>query len=65
MSFQESIQFFNSLNVCRVSNWHEVRVKGKFVRIAEPDNAAIEQVISKWYYCFEVVQKTTIYIGLH
>lgn len=33
MSFDEAIKNFKSLNVCRVKNWEEVRIKGKFIRV--------------------------------
>ena len=45
---------FASLNVCKAMNMHEVRIKGKFLRIQDLDNAEIEQVMSKWYYSVEV-----------
>lgn len=33
MCYEDFLQHFKSLNVCRVKNWEEVRIKGKFVRV--------------------------------
>jgi hypothetical protein len=33
MSFGDFVKHFRSLNVCRVKNWEEVRIKGKFIRV--------------------------------
>jgi calpain-15 len=30
MSYGEVTKYFKSLNVCRISDWNEVRIKGKF-----------------------------------
>jgi len=38
MSFAEAVTYFRSLNVCRVQNWNEVRIKGKFLRIHDIDD---------------------------
>ena len=35
MCFIEAVSYFKSLNVCRVQNWNEVRIKGKFLRIQD------------------------------
>ena len=66
MSFIEAVTYFKSLNVCRVQNWNEVRIKGKFLRIQDIEDPQIEVVQSKWYYQIEVVdQPARIFIGLH
>ena len=54
MSFIESVSYFKSMSVCRVQNWNEVRIKGKFLRIQDIDDPFIEVVQSKWYYQIEV-----------
>jgi len=38
MSFKDFVQHFETLDVCRVRNWDEVRVRGRFVRYADKDN---------------------------
>lgn len=35
MSYEDFIQKFASLNVCRIANWDENRLRGKFIRIQE------------------------------
>ena len=32
-AYQDFIQHFRSLNICKVKNWDEVRIKGKFIRV--------------------------------
>ena len=66
MSYQEAVNYFKSLNVCRVRNWNEIRLKGKFLRIQDAEQAQIEAVQSKWYYSFDVLEgQTRIFISLH
>jgi len=65
MSFDDFIKHFRSLNVCRVRNWEEVRIKGKFIRVQNIDDPDIEVVLSKWYYSLDINEPTRIYIGLH
>lgn len=53
--------------MCRISDWNEVRIKGKFQRFedaSQPQN--IDTVISKWYYKIDVeFEPVRIFIGLH
>jgi len=59
------VKIFSGLDVCRVSNWDELRVRGRFIRyndVNEPEN---EVVVSKWIYALEVPTKTHVVIGLH
>lgn len=65
MSFEDFIKQFKSLNVCRVRNWQEQRIRGKFIRLEDENDAGFEQVVSKWYYELAVHEKTHIFIGLH
>lgn len=39
MSESEAVQYFRTLNVCRVRDWHEIRVKGKFIRVQDAEQA--------------------------
>lgn len=59
------LERFKTLNVCRVKNWDEVRIKGKFIRLQDIDDPNVEIVISKWYYSIDLHEPTKIFIGLH
>jgi len=65
MSFEDTIERFACLNVCKAVNMHEIRIKGKFLRIQDVEDPFLEVVISKWYYSVEVDQPTRVFIGLH
>ena len=65
MCFEDFIKYFRCLNVCRVRNWEEVRIKGKFIRVQNIDDPDIEVVLSKWYYSLDINEPTRVYIGLH
>lgn len=66
MSLQEAVAFFKSLNVCRVRNWNEVRLKGKFLRLQDLDFPSIESVQSKWYYSMDIAdEETRIVVTVH
>lgn len=65
MSFEDFTKHFESLDVCRIASWDELRLRGRFLRYAdvtEPDN---EVVVSKWIYALEVPTKTHLVVGVH
>lgn len=65
MSFDDFTVHFRALNVCRVKNWEEIRIKGKFIRVQDIDDPDIEVILSKWYYSLDVSEPTRIFIGVH
>jgi calpain-15 len=65
MSFLEMTQHFKCLNVCRVLNWEEVRIKGKFIRVQDFEDQSIEAVLSKWYYSVDLHKPTKLILGIH
>ena len=54
MSEHEAVSFFKNLTVCRIKNWNETRLPGKFVRVSDMEDSSYEAVLSKWYYQVEV-----------
>lgn len=65
MSYKDFTSLFDSLDVCKVSNWDELRLRGRFIRyndVTDPDN---EVVVSKWIYGLEVPSKTHLAVGVH
>jgi len=65
MSFDDFVKYFRSLNVCRVRNWQENRIRGKFLRLRDEADDSFEQVVSKWYYEVEIRETQKMFIGLH
>ena len=65
MSFGDFIANFRCLNVCRVRNWQENRVRGKFLRLTDNLDPQYEQVVSKWYYELTLYCDQEMFIGLH
>ena len=65
MSFENFVEKFRGLNVCRVRNWQENRVRGKFLRLTDDQDPTFEQVVSKWYYEFEIESEQELFIGIH
>lgn len=65
MSFKDFCTNFDSFDVCRVRNWDEVRVRGRFIRFSDTENITNEVVVSKWFYALEVPKKSHIFIGIH
>jgi hypothetical protein len=65
MTYQDAVAQFACLNVCKAINMHEVRIKGKFLRLQDIENSEIEQTVSKWYYSVEVDHRTRLFVGLH
>ena len=65
MTAREAYDYFKSLNVCRVKNWNEVRIRGKFIRVQDIDNSMLEVVMSKFYYQLDVPEPSRIFVALH
>ena len=56
---------FRSVNACLLKNWHEVRLRGKFMRILDKHNRDNQVVMSRWHYKVTVEKKTSMVIGIH
>lgn len=65
MSFDDFANLFDSLDVCRVASWNELRLRGRFIRYNDAMDADNEVVVSKWIYALEVPTKSHVVIGLH
>jgi hypothetical protein len=52
MCFSDFVQNFKSLNVCKVSDWEEVRVKGEFTNLSAhlEEGSTLGALRSKFYY---------------
>jgi calpain-15 len=62
MSFQDFVKNFRALNVCKVSDWEEIRVKGEFSsKLMVNENIAR----SKYIYEIKVESKQRVLIGIH
>jgi len=65
MAYKDFLACFRCVNICKVRNWNEVRIKGKFIRVQDIDDPNIEIVLSKWYYSIDLQEKTKVIIGVH
>jgi calpain-15 len=65
MSLEDFCTHFSSLHVCRVKNWDEVRIKGKFIRVQDVEDTNLEVVVSKWFYSIDLPERVRLFIGVH
>lgn len=65
MSYEDFTRLFESLDVCRVSSWDELRLRGRFLRYKDVTDPENEVVVSKWIYALEVPTRTHLVVGLH
>jgi calpain-15 len=65
MSYEEFLSYFRSVSICKVKNWDEVRIKGKFVKVQDVDDPNMEIALSKWYYSIELQERTRLILGIH
>lgn len=65
MGFDDFMLKFDSISVCRVTDWDELRLRGKFIRYNDVKETQHEAVVSKWFYALEVPEKSHVIIGLH
>lgn len=64
MSFDDFVKHFSAVNVCKTQSCHEIRLKGKFVRVYD-ESTPTDLVVSKWFYCFDLPKKTHLMLGIH
>ena len=62
MNYNDFLNHFQSINICRVQTFYEARAYGKFIRVNIDERSS---VISKFYYCADIVEPTKLFIGLH
>jgi hypothetical protein len=48
-----------------VSNWQEIRVRGKFLCLEDKDNQENMVTLSKWQYLVEISKPTHLIVGVH
>ena len=65
MSYEDFYNGYDSITICKVENWNEVRMRGIFMRLFEADDTDEDFVLSKFYYSFRLEEETSIEIGLH
>lgn len=62
MSFQDFVKNFRALNVCKVADWEEIRVKGELTTKLSDFDCVPR---SKYIYEIKVDQKQRVLIGIH
>ena len=62
MSFKDFKDNFRALNVCKVSDWEEIRIKGEFTNNLNPIDSLAR---SKYYYEIQIQSKQRVLIGIH
>lgn len=68
MDYSDFFANFDSLSVCKVENWKELRLKGKFIKCSikqKGRQGPLETCISQFYYSFRLEKDTHIEIGIH
>ena len=66
MSLEDFFPRFKSITFCDVKNWKELRLKGKFIKVVSKEDENQDQLISKFYYTFDIQdEETEDVIGIH
>lgn len=64
MRYEDFLQKFEEVSICKVDNYNECRFKGKFIK-SQLVKTKEESVVSKFYYTFKVLDETEITFGIH
>lgn len=64
MSFKDFSENFDSVDICRVRNWEECRLRGRFVRFQDSENTTFDYTQSIWIYALDVPRKSHVIITL-
>lgn len=65
MNFEHFFENFDRLILCKIAQWHELRLKGKFVQVTDSLDDNINAFCSRWFYRLEVSKRGKIIVGLH
>ena len=65
IAYEDFFKYFNSITISQVSNWYELRLRGKFLRCWEKEDPDEDWVLSKFYYTFKLFDKAKVSIGIH
>jgi hypothetical protein len=60
MAWEDFTSHFSQIVVCKTRDCEEVRAKGQFIRLRDEDGSLTDRVVSKWFYCLDLPQKTTL-----
>lgn len=63
VKFEDFVRLFDNLDVCRVSEWNELRLGGRINRSNYTSQTFFYQ--TKWIYSLEIPSKTHIIVGVH
>ena len=62
MSFDDFLNRFTAISLCRVRTFYEARVQGRFCRVSIAER---NTVVSKFYYCIDVSEPCKLFISIH
>ena len=65
MCIEDFVKNYTSINICKLKAWEEVRVKGLFLKVQHQEVDYIDDVISRFYYRFQIKTTMRAYIGIH
>lgn len=65
MCLKDFADNFETLDVTRVRNWDEIRIRGRFVRFQDAGNPTLEVVQSKWIYAMDVPTKSHVIVTVY
>ena len=65
ISWQNFLLNFEEINVCKVSGWNELNMRGKFVTLVNGVDDTIKRFSSNTYFKLTVKKKTSIILGIH
>lgn len=65
MLWEDFLNHFDMVNICKIKAWQELKLKGKFVKSIDKFNEDITHFCSRYLYKLNVTQKTNFIIGVH
>lgn len=63
--FEEFLNIFDVINICKTIPWFELRLRGKFITGVDSNDNKLTHFSSRWYYKFKITEPTEATFGLH
>lgn len=65
VTFDEFLQHFMTVTVCKTRGWHTLNLKGKFLKQTVPDSTNARKISSRWLYKLTLDKPGDVIVGVH
>lgn len=65
LSFEDFKNNFGIVSLCKVSNWQQAAMRGKFITCTDINDPNFTAICSRYFYSLEITEKSKVIVGVH